>query len=86
MRGKRKKFTSSDDLLIRQQPATGMSLKRLASILRTTQEAVRHRAKELGVSLVVGDARGGNIDTRMLRSTDGFVDPLLERLKNSREK
>jgi len=86
MRGKRKKFTSSDDLLIRQQPATGMSLKRLASILRTTQEAVRHRAKELGVSLVIGDARGGNIDTRMLRSTDGFVDPLLERLKNSREK
>ena len=86
MRGKRKKFTSSDDLLIRQQPATGMSLKRLASILRTTQQAVRHRAKELGVSLVVGDARGGNIDTRMLRSTDGFVDPLLERLKNSREK
>ena len=86
MRGKRKKFTSSDDLLIRQQPATGMSLKRLASILRTTQEAVRHRAKELGVSLVVGDARGGNIDTRMLRSTDGFVDPLLERLKNAREK
>lgn len=86
MRGKRKKFTSSDDLLIRQQPATGMSLKRLASILRTTQQAVRHRAKELGVSLVVGDARGGNIDTRMLRSTDGFVDPLLERLKNAREK
>ena len=86
MRGKRKKFTSSDDLLIRQQPATGMSLKRLASILRTTQQAVRHRAKELGVSLVVGDARGGNIDTRTLRSTDGFVDPLLERLKNSREK
>jgi len=86
MRGKRKKFTSSDDLLIRQQPATGMSLKRLASILRTTQQAVRHRAKELGVSLVIGDARGGNIDTRMLRSTDGFVDPLLERLKNSREK
>jgi len=86
MRGKRKKFTSSDDLLIRQQPATGMSLKRLASILRTTQQAVRHRAKELGVSLVIGDARGGNIDTRMLRSTDGFVDPLLERLKNAREK
>jgi hypothetical protein len=86
MRGKRKKFTSSDDLLIRQQPATGMSLKRLASILRTTQEAVRHRAKKLGVSLVIGDARGGNIDTRTLPSTDGFVDPLLERLKNAREK
>jgi hypothetical protein len=82
MRGKRKKFTSSDDLLIRQQPATGMSLKRLASLLRTTQ------APSEGTRRFAGHWRctGGNIDTRTLRSTDGFVDPLLERLKNAREK
>ena len=86
MRGKRRNFTSSDDLLIQQQPVTGMSVKRLATILRTTQGTIRHRARELGVSLVIGDVRGGNVDTRTLRSTDGFVDPLLERLKNAREK
>jgi hypothetical protein len=63
-----------------------MSLKRLASLLRTTQEAVRHRAKELGVSLVIGDARGGNIDTRTLRSTDGFVDPLLQTTEERTQK
>ena len=35
MRGPRKTFKASDDVLIRQQPVTGMSLKRLATILRT---------------------------------------------------
>jgi hypothetical protein len=84
MRRPSKKFNSSDDLLIRQQPVTGISLRRLAARLRTTQEAVRYRAKELGVSLVVGDVRGGNIDTRTF--TDSFVDPLLERLKDAHEK
>jgi len=44
VRGSRKKFNSSDDLLIRQQPVTGISLKRLAARLRTTQEAIRYRA------------------------------------------
>ena len=44
----RKNFTPSDDALIRQQPVTGISLKRLAARLR-------YRAKELGLSLVVGD-------------------------------
>ena len=82
----RKNFTPSDDVLIRQQPVTGISLKRLATILRTTQESIRHRARELGVSLVIGDVRGGNIDTRTLRCTDGLVDPLLERLKDIRDK
>lgn len=86
MRGPRKNFKSSDDLLIRQQPVTGISLKRLAAILRTTQEAIRRRARELGVSLVIGDVRGGSIDTRTLRCTDRFVDPLLERLKDTHEK
>ena len=37
MRGTRKTFKASDDMLIRQQPVTGISLKRLATILRTTQ-------------------------------------------------
>jgi len=85
MRGPRKTFKPADDVLIRQQPVTGMSLKRLATILRTTQGAIRYRARELGVLLVVGDVRGGNIDTRTPR-TDGLVDPLLERLKDTHEK
>jgi len=83
MRGPRKTFKASDDLLIRQHPVTVMCLKRLATILRTTQGAIRHRARELSVSLVIGDVRGGNIDTRTLRCTDRLVDPLLERLKDN---
>lgn len=79
---RRKNFTPSDDALIRQQPVTGIGIRRLAQILRTNQEAIRHRATELGVSLVIGDEGGGAIDTRTLRCTDGFVDPLLERLKD----
>ena len=76
-------FTKSDDALIRQQPITGMSLKILETILRTNREALMRRADELGVSLVISNDHDheGAIDTRMLRCTDGFVDPLLERLK-----
>jgi hypothetical protein len=79
---RRKNFTLSDDALIRQQPVTGTGLRRLALILRTNQEAIRQRATELGVSLVIGAESDGAIDTRTLRCTDGFVDPLLERLKD----
>jgi hypothetical protein len=79
---RRKNFTSSDDVLIRQQPVTGIGLKRLAAILRTNQAALRERATELGVSLIIGDENDGAIDTRTLRCSNGFVDPLLERLKN----
>jgi 3-deoxy-D-manno-octulosonate 8-phosphate phosphatase KdsC-like HAD superfamily phosphatase len=79
---RRKNFTLSDDALIRQQPITGIGLRRLALILRTNQEAIRQRATELGVSLVIGAESDGAIDTRTLRCTDGFVDPLLERLKD----
>ena len=74
---KRKNFTPSDDVLIRQQPVTGIGLKRLAAILHTNQETLRDRATELGVSLV-----DGALDTRTLRCSNGFVDPLLERLKD----
>jgi len=78
---RRKIFTPSDDALIRQQPLTGIGLKRLADILRTNQETIRHRATELGVSLIFGLESDGAIDTRTSRCTDGFVDPLLERLQ-----
>jgi hypothetical protein len=78
---RRTDFTPSDDALIRQQPVTGIGLKRLASILRTNREALMRRAEELGVSLVISSDHDGAIDTRMLRCTDGFVDPLLERLR-----
>jgi hypothetical protein len=80
---RRTNFTPSDDALIRQQPITGISLKLLATFLRTNREALLHRADELGVSLVVGNDQDhdGAIETRMLGSTQGFVDPLLERLK-----
>ena len=79
---RRKNFTPLDDALIRQQPLTGIGLKRLADILRTNQETVRNRATELGVSLIFGLDREGAIDTRTSRCADGFVDPLLERLQN----
>jgi hypothetical protein len=79
---RRKNFTPSDDALIRQQPVTGIGLRRLALILRTNQEAIRQLATELGVSLVVGAESDWAIDTRTLRCTDGFADPLLERLKD----
>src|SRR5215510_14422779 len=73
-------FSPSDDALIRQQPITGISLKILKTYLHTNREALMRRADELGVSLVIRKDHDheGAIDTRML---DGFVDPLLERLK-----
>jgi hypothetical protein len=79
----RRNFTRSDDALIRQQPISGMSLKILETFLRTNREALMRRADELGVSLAISDDHDheGAIDTRILRCTDGFVDPLLERLK-----
>jgi hypothetical protein len=82
MRGRRKNFTLSDDALIRQQPVTGIGLRRLALILRTNQKAIRQRATELGVSLVIGDEGGSAIGTRTLRCTNGFIDPLLKKLKD----
>ena len=80
---RRTNFTPSDDALIRQQPVTGIGLKRLATILRTNQEALMRRAEELGVSLVIRDDHDGAVDTRTLRCTDGLVDPLLQRLKQT---
>jgi len=35
----KKNFTTMDDALIRQQPVTGIGLRRLAQLLRTNQEA-----------------------------------------------
>jgi len=79
---RRKNFTLSDDVLIRQQSVSGISLKRLATILHTNQAALMNRATELGASLIIGDESDGAIDTRALRSADGFVDPLLKRLQD----
>ena len=79
---RKKNFTTLDDALIRQQPVTAIGLKRLAQLLRTTEEAIRNRATELGVSLVIGEGDEA-IDTRAIRCTDDeYVDPLLERLKD----
>ena len=76
-----KNFTLLEDALIRQQPVTSIGVTRLAQLLRTTQEEVRNRATELGVSLVIGEGDEA-VDTRAIRFTDdGYVDPLLERLK-----
>jgi len=68
--------------LIRQQPVTGIGLKRLARTLRTSQLRLRERDPEFGVPLVFGNASDGAADTRTLRSAHGFVDPPLERLKD----
>jgi hypothetical protein len=79
---RKRNFTPSDDALIRQQPVIGIGLKRLATILRTNQEALIRRADELGISLVTGeDDNDEAVDTRTLRCTGRFDDPLLERLK-----
>jgi hypothetical protein len=78
---RRRNFTPSDDVLIRQQPVTGIGLKRLAAILHTSQQKLRDRATELGVSLIIGNGGDGAINTRTLGCSNGFVDPLLERLK-----
>ena len=74
-------FTPSDDALIRQQPVTLIGIKTLATMLHTSQVRVMRRADELGVSLDISDDHDRAVDTRMLRCTDGLVDPLLERLK-----
>jgi hypothetical protein len=79
---RRTNFTPSDDDLIRQQPMSGIGLKILETLLGTSRKALMRRADELGVSLVISDDdHDGAINTRTLRCTDGFVDPLLERLK-----
>jgi hypothetical protein len=78
---RRMNFTPSDDELIRQQPLTGMGLKTLEALLRTSREALMHRAEEIGVSLVISSDYDGTSDSRIIRCTDGFIDPLLERLK-----
>ena len=75
-----KNFTLLDDALIRQQPVTGIGLKRLAQIMRTNQESIRHRATELGISLIIG--AGSDETTDAPSCIDGHVDPLLERLKD----
>ena len=58
-----------------------MGFKTLETLLRTNREALMRRAEELDVSLVISDEHDETTDTRVLRCTDGFVDPLLERLK-----
>jgi hypothetical protein len=73
-------FTPSDDAMIREQPVTGIGLKTLETMLRTSRETLMRRAGELGVSLVIRD-HDMAVDTQPLRCTDGVVDPLLERLK-----
>ena len=70
-------FTPSDDALIL-QPFTGIGLKTLAKMIRTSQEMLIRRAGELGVSLAISDDYDG---ARALRCSDKLVDPLLERLK-----
>ena len=74
-------FTPSDDALIREQPVSGVGLKTLETMLRTSRETLMRRADELGVSLVSRDDHDEAVDTRTPRCTDGLVDPLLERLK-----
>ena len=78
-----RKFTPSDDALIKEQPVTRIGLKTLATMLHTSQERVMRRADELGVSLAIIDDYNGAVDTRALRCSNGPVDPLLERLKQA---
>jgi len=77
----KRNFTPSDDALIREQPVTGISLKLLATTLRTSRDTVMRRANQLGVSLIINDDYDEPVDTRTLRCSHGLVDPLLERLK-----
>jgi hypothetical protein len=76
----KRNFTPSDDALILQQPATGISLKTLEKMLRTSRGTLLRRAAELGVSLAFDDAHDEPVDTRAVRRKDKLVDPLLERL------
>ena len=77
----KRNFTSSEGSLILQQPASGIGLKTLAKMIRTTPEMLIRRAGELGVSLDLSDDRDEAVDTGALRRSDKLVDPLLERLK-----
>jgi hypothetical protein len=74
-------FTPLDDALILQQPVSGIGLKTLAKMIRTTPDMLMRRAGELGVSLAISDYDDEPVDTRALRCSDKLVDPLLERLK-----
>jgi hypothetical protein len=76
---RRTNFTPSDDALIRLQPTSGIGLKILETMLRPNRAALMQRADELGVSLVIRSDHDGAMDT--FRCADGFVDPLLARLK-----
>ena len=78
---RRTNFIPSDDALIRLQPTSGIGLRLLETMLRTNRAALVHRADELGVSLVIRSDHDGAMDTRTFCFTDGFVDPLLARLK-----
>ena len=74
-------FTPLDDALILQQPVSGIGIKPLAKMIRTTPEMLIRRAGELGVSLDLSDDHDEAVDPRALRCSDKLVDPLLERLK-----
>jgi hypothetical protein len=75
-------FMPSDDALILQQPVSGIGLKTLAKMIRTTPEMLIRRAGELGVSLDISDDYDEAADTRAFGCRDKrLVDPLLERLK-----
>ena len=75
-------FTPSDDALILQQPVSGIGVKTLAKMIRTTPEMLIRRAGELGVSLDISDDHDEAADTRAFSCRDKrLVDPLLERLK-----
>ena len=61
---------------------SGVGLQTLETLLRTNREAFMRRADELGVLLDISDDHDRAVDTRALRCSNGFVDPLLERLKH----
>jgi hypothetical protein len=76
-------FTPSDDALIRQQPFTGMGLKTLETMLRTNREASCAVPRNSAFRSSSINDHDEAIDTRTLRCTDGPVDPLLQRLKQT---
>jgi hypothetical protein len=76
----KRNFTSSDDALILQQPASGIGLKTLEKLQRASRGTLLRRAAELGVSMAFNDAHDEPVDTRAVRRRDKLVDPLLERL------
>ena len=77
-----RKFTPSDDEAILQQPVSGIGVKSLAKMIRTTPEMLIRRAGELGVSLDTGNDHDEPVDTQALSCRDRrLVDRLLERLK-----